>query len=42
VQASGIVVTPTKTAASALDTTVGTSLFTPGLELGTAATVLRF
>ncbi|MGO9216739.1 MAG: hypothetical protein ACLP5E_03035 [Streptosporangiaceae bacterium] len=42
VQARGIVVTLTKTAASALDATLGTSLFTPGLNLGTAATVLRF
>jgi hypothetical protein len=42
VQASGIVVTLTKTAASALDATLGTSLFTPGLKLGTASTVLRF
>jgi hypothetical protein len=42
VQASGIVVTLTKTAASAQDATLGTHLFTPGLKLGTAATVLRF
>ena len=39
---SGIVARLTKTAAAALDATFGTSLFTPGLELGTAATVVRF
>jgi hypothetical protein len=42
VRASGIVVTLTKTASSALDATLGTSLFSPGLKLGTASTVLRF
>jgi len=42
VAVSGIVARLTKTAASALDATFGTSLFTPGLELGTAATLLRF
>lgn len=42
VQASGIVLTLTGTAASALDATFGTSLFTAGLELGTASTVVRF
>jgi hypothetical protein len=42
VQISGIVLYLTKTAASALDATFGASLFTPGLELGTASTVLRF
>ena len=39
---SGIVLTLTRTAASALDATFGTSLFKPGLKLGTASTVLRF
>jgi len=42
VQVSGIVLTLTSTAASALDATFGTTLFKPGLELGTASTVLRF
>jgi hypothetical protein len=42
VQISGIVLTLTSTAASALDATFGTSLFQPGLKLGTASTVLRF
>jgi hypothetical protein len=42
VQISGIVLTLTSTAASALDATFGTTLFKPGLELGTASTVLRF
>jgi hypothetical protein len=42
VRASGIVVTLTKTAASALDAVLGTKLFSAGLTLGTAATVLRF
>lgn len=42
VQISGIVLTLTRTAASALDATFGTSLFQPGLKLGTASTVLRF
>lgn len=39
---SGIVVRLTKTAAAALDATFGTTLFTPGLELGTASTFVRF
>ena len=38
----GIVVTLTGTAASALDTTFGTTLFTPGLGIGTASTLLQF
>lgn len=42
VRVSGIVTRLTKTAASALDATFGTSLFTPGLELGTAGTLVRF
>jgi len=42
VKISGIVLTLTGAAASALDDTFGTSLFTPGLELGTASTLLRF
>ena len=42
VRISGIVLTLTSTAASALNSTFGTTLFTPGLELGTASTVLRF
>jgi len=42
VRISGIVVTLTGAAASALNATFGTSLFKPGLELGTASTVLRF
>jgi len=42
VRITGIVVTLTGTAASALNATFGTSLFKPGLELGTASTVLRF
>ena len=42
VRASGIGVSLTKTAAGALDAALGTSLFSPGLKLGTAATVLRF
>ena len=42
VRISGIVLTLTKAAASALDSTFGTTLFTPGLKLGTASTVLRF
>jgi hypothetical protein len=41
-QISGIVLTLTGAAASALDATFGTSLFTAGLELGTASTLLRF
>jgi Htaa protein len=42
VRVSGIVTRLTKTAASALDATFGTTLFTPGLELGTASTLVRF
>ena len=42
VQVSGIVVTLTSTAASALNGTFGTTLFKPGLEFGTASTLLRF
>jgi hypothetical protein len=42
VRISGIVVTLTGAAASALNATFGTSLFKPGLELGTASSVLRF
>jgi hypothetical protein len=42
VQISGITLTLTATAASALDATFGTSLFTAGLEFGTASTLLRF
>jgi len=42
VQVSGIITRLTKTAASALDATFGTSLFKPGLELGTARTLLLF
>jgi hypothetical protein len=42
VSVSGIVLRLTKTAASALNATFGTSLFTVGLELGTASTLLRF
>jgi hypothetical protein len=42
VRAARIVVTLTKTTASALNTTLGTSLFSPGLKLGTATRVLRF
>jgi len=42
VKISGIVLTLSSTAASALDATFGTTLFKPGLELGTASTVLRF
>ena len=42
VRISGIVLTLTRAAASALDGTFGTTLFTPGLELGTASTLLRF
>lgn len=41
-QISGIVLTLTGTAASALDATFSTTLFKAGLELGTASTVLRF
>ena len=42
VRISGIVLTLTGTAASALDATFGTTLFKPGLELGTASTLLRY
>jgi len=42
IKISGIVLTLTSTAASALDATFGTTLFKPGLELGTASTLLRF
>ena len=42
VQISVIVLTLTGTAASALDTTFSTTLFTAGLELGTASTTLRY
>ena len=42
IKITGIVLTLTSTAASALDATFGTTLFKPGLELGTASTVLRF
>ncbi len=42
IKISGIGLTLTSTAASALDATFGTRLFQPGLKLGTASTVLRF
>jgi hypothetical protein len=42
VKISGIVLTLTGAAARALDATFGTTLFTPGLKLGTASTLLRF
>jgi hypothetical protein len=42
VQVTGITARLTKTAASALDATFGTTLFTPGLELGTAGTQVQF
>ena len=42
VQVSGIVLTLTAVAASALNATFSTTLFTAGLELGTASTLLRF
>ncbi len=42
VRAAGIAVSLTKTAATALNSSLGTSLFSPGLKLGTARTVLRF
>jgi hypothetical protein len=42
VRISGIVVRLTATAAGALDATFGTTLFTAGLELGTASTLIRF
>jgi hypothetical protein len=42
VQVTGIVARLTKTAAGALDATFGTSLFTTGLELGPARTLVKF
>jgi Htaa len=42
VRISGIVASLTSAAASALDTTFGTTLFTKGLVLGTASTVVKF
>jgi len=42
VKVSGIIATLTGTAASALNATFSTTLFTAGLELGTASTLLRF
>lgn len=42
VKARGIVLTLTSVAAKALDAALGTRLFSAGLELGTARTVLRF
>jgi hypothetical protein len=42
VKARGIVLTLTSVAAKALDAALGTGLFSAGLELGTARTVLRF
>ena len=42
VRVSGIVARLTKTAAGALDATFGTTLFTAGLELGTASTMVLF
>ncbi|MDQ2813821.1 MAG: HtaA domain-containing protein [Actinomycetota bacterium] len=42
VQISGIVLRLTATAAGALDSTFSTTLFKPGLELGTASTLVRF
>jgi hypothetical protein len=42
VKARGIVLTLTSVAAKALNAALGTSLFSAGLELGTARTVLRF
>jgi hypothetical protein len=42
VRVSGIVLRLTKTAASALDSTFGTTLFTAGLKLGTASTTLKY
>jgi len=41
VTASGIGVTLSATAASALDAALGTAVFTPGLAVGTATTTLR-
>jgi hypothetical protein len=42
VRATGIVLTLTRTAAGALNATLGTSLFSKGMTIGSAATVLRF
>jgi hypothetical protein len=42
VTVSGITARLTKTAASALDATFGTTLFKAGLELGTARTLVKF
>jgi len=42
VQVNGITATLTATAASALNATFSTTLFTAGLELGTASTLLRY
>ena len=42
VKARGIALTLTSVAARALDAALGTKLFSAGLELGTARTVLRF
>jgi hypothetical protein len=42
VTARGIVLTLTSVAAKALNAALGTNLFSAGLELGTAGTVLRF
>ena len=42
VTARGIVLTLTSVAAKALNAALGTKLFSAGLELGTALTVLRF
>ena len=42
VKARGIALTLTSVAAKALDAALGTKLFSAGLELGTARTVLRF
>jgi hypothetical protein len=42
VRAQGIVLTLTPVAAKALNAALGTKLFSAGLELGTARTVLRF
>ena len=42
VKARGIILTLTRAAAKALNAALGTRLFSAGLELGTARTVLRF
>jgi hypothetical protein len=42
VHATRISVRLTKVAAGALDSALGASLYTPGMRLGTAATLLRF